>query len=81
MLEEIQMKNFDMVSRRPEEEELITRMMTIHGIPLVDVNMIIPTTMKLNCWDHIVTSILKPENDNPMVRNSRVYYTDLYLAS
>ena len=57
------MKNLDIVSRRPEEEELIMRMMTIHGIPLVDVNMIMPTTMKLNCWDHIVTSILKPAID------------------
>ena len=38
------MKNLDMVSRRP----------------LVELNTMMPTTMKLNCWDHIVTSILKP---------------------
>ena len=44
MLEEIQMKNLDMVKRRPR----------------VELNTIIPTTMKLNCWDHIVTSMLKP---------------------
>ena len=60
------MKNFDMVSRRPGEDELIIRTMDIECkyAPLVDENTIIPTTIKLNCWDHIVTSILKPDNDN-----------------
>ena len=32
-------------------------------LPLVEENTIIPTTIKLNCWDHIVTSILKPAID------------------
>ena len=48
------MKNFDMVRRSPR----------------VEVTTIIPTTMKENCWDHMATSMLKP---NQLMRMSNVF--------
>lgn len=51
--DEIQMKNLDMVRRRPR----------------VEVKTMIPTTMKENCWDHMATSMLKP---NQLTRISNV---------
>ena len=53
---EIHIKNFDIVRRRP----------------LVEVKVMIPTTMKEICWDQTVTSTSSP---NQFTRMSKVFVT------
>ena len=52
-----------------ELESQMKNLLIVRSSPRVEVNTMIPTTMKDNCWDHISMSMLKP---NQLTRMSNV---------